>query len=247
MINPATLAADALMNVHINTLYLCDDRGRLVAVNEDGAPLAPLFYMGRTPQGNVWRFRHDLPAVAQAQLDRLCRAEPITQELAPLPQHYAAIRAVIAEFAPQHHQVEYRGPAYWIPESAEGALTAPHGAEVVLLTAEDAYLIPTAFAWMLPLSPTRGIDPVVVTVENGQAVAVCFCARRPGQATEAGVETLPACRGKGYATATVATWAAEVRRRGVLPMYSTAWDNFASQAIARKLGMVLYGEDWSIR
>jgi hypothetical protein len=34
---------------------------------------------------------------------------------------------------------------------------------------------------------------------------------------------------------------------GCIPLYSTSWDNLASQAIARKLQMVLYGEDWSIQ
>lgn len=41
-------------------------------------------------------------------------------------------------------------------------------------------------------------------------------------------------------------WADEVRRQGLIPLYGTTWENLASQRIAHKLGMVLYGEDWSI-
>jgi RimJ/RimL family protein N-acetyltransferase len=53
-------------------------------------------------------------------------------------------------------------------------------------------------------------------------------------------------QGRGYATAAVAGWAVAIRERELLPLYSTSWDNIASQRVARKLGMVLYGEDWSI-
>jgi hypothetical protein len=88
---------------------------------------------------------------------------------------------------------------------------------------------------------------LAAAIAQGSAVAVCFCARRPGLASSAGVETLVAFRNQGYATATVARWAAEVRRLGQLPLYGTSWDNLASQAVARKLKMVLYGEDWSIQ
>jgi hypothetical protein len=44
----------------------------------------------------------------------------------------------------------------------------------------------------------------------------------------------------------VAGWAAAMRQRGVIPLYSTSWANVASQGVARKLGMVCYGDDWSI-
>jgi hypothetical protein len=35
-------------------------------------------------------------------------------------------------------------------------------------------------------------------------------------------------------------------RAGVVPLYSTPWENVASQGVARKLRMVRYGEDWWI-
>jgi RimJ/RimL family protein N-acetyltransferase len=120
-------------------------------------------------------------------------------------------------------------------------------ANVVLISESNAHLLLANFDWALPLAESSGIEPIFIAVKQEQAVAICFCSRRPAQATEAGVETLPEFRGKGYATAVVAAWAAEVSRRGTIPMYSTSWDNLASQAIARKLQMVCYGEDWAIR
>jgi RimJ/RimL family protein N-acetyltransferase len=141
-------------------------------------------------------------------------------------------------------QREFRGPAYWIPEGA--GRDHLRASQVVLISTANAHLVQKSFAWIVPLDPIQEIAPILAAVEQAQAVAVCFCSRRPAQATEAGLETLPAFRGKGYATATVAAWAAEVRQRNCIPLYSTAWENLASQAVARKLGMVIYGEDWSI-
>lgn len=60
------------------------------------------------------------------------------------------------------------------------------------------------------------------------------------------METLPAFRGRGLATAAVACWGRAVQRSGRTALYSTSWENAASRAIAKKLSAVLYGEDWSV-
>jgi len=90
------------------------------------------------------------------------------------------------------------------------------------------------------------IGPVSAAVVNGSAASICYCARLSPLGAEAGVETLEAMRGRGSATAAVAAWATAVRRRGLLPLYSTAWENVASRRVAEKAGAVCYGEDWEI-
>ena len=227
-----------LMELHINTLFRGDPDERLRIVNELDAPPAPRFFMGRTQMGNRWRFRYDLPVDVVQQLERLCQAEPVAADLTSLPRNYQTITAVLHEHAPIQNQ--YRGPAYWVPDT----LQVP--ANVVLISETNAQLLQAGFSWLLPLPQQSVIGPIAAAVAQGIAVAVCFCSRIPGQATEAGVETMDAFRGKGYATAAVAGWAAEVRRVGIIPLYSTSWENHASQAVARKLGMVRYGEDWQI-
>jgi len=83
-------------------------------------------------------------------------------------------------------------------------------------------------------------------IAQGSAVSVCFCSRITPHAAEAGVETLAAFCGKVAATAAAAGWAAAVQQSQRLALYSTSWQNHASQAVAKKLGAVLYAEDWSI-
>lgn len=100
------------MDLHINTAFCCDPEGRLRAVNEPEKPPAPRFYMVRTPAGNHWRFRYDLPAATIQQLDQLCQAEPPSADFARPPQQYAVIKAVLAAQAPlqDEYRVDSPGP-----------------------------------------------------------------------------------------------------------------------------------------
>jgi RimJ/RimL family protein N-acetyltransferase len=61
------------------------------------------------------------------------------------------------------------------------------------------------------------------------------------------VETAEAYRGRGYARKATAVWASALRRDGMLPLYSTSWDNIASQRVAASLGAVRYATNFNIR
>ncbi|HET9222903.1 MAG TPA: GNAT family N-acetyltransferase [Roseiflexaceae bacterium] len=224
-----------LMEIQAETLYRYDADGRMLCVNEPGDPQADRFFMGRTLQGNLWRFRYDLPAAIVEQLEALCRAEPVSAELASPPLHYQAIRAVLQSHAPI--EGEYRGPAYRVPDNVQ----PPAG--ITLIAEANQELLERWFMDWLPVDPDQTVAAVV---EEQAAVAVCFCSRLTDHAAEAGIETAAPFRRRGYAAAAVAGWAAEMRRRGRIALYSTSWDNLASQGVARRLGMRMYGEDWSI-
>lgn len=229
-----------LMKVHAATLFVCDDEGRLRFVREPGNPHAPpRFFMGRTLAGNLFHFRHDLPDDLIENLERLCRGEPVPTDLSSPPRNVEAIRTALQAVASIVR--EERGPAYSIPER----VSAP--GEVVRISKENARVLSTAFPW-LRRRILDGIDvgPVVASLVDDAAVSACYCARLSSSAAEAGVVTSEPLRRRGHATAAVDGWAQAVRERGLLPLYSTTRENLASQAVARKLGMVLYGEDWTI-
>ncbi len=225
-----------LARMQVEALFVHDAQGRLLRVNEqDPGEPAPRFFLARTATGNLWRTRADLPADLSAALVRLAADEPIAADLREPAAHVAEYAALLEQHTPISHTEA--GPAYYLPE-----LDPP--ACAVIITPENANLVEAHF----PYTRTHYAElaPVVVCVADGVAVAVCFSARITAQVAEAGVYTVEAYRGRGYAADTVRGWAAAVRALGRLPLYSTSWDNTASQAVARRLGAVQYGVDLSI-
>ena len=122
---------------------------------------------------------------------------------------------------------------------------SPHlNDEVIPVTTANDDLVRPLFPVLADDLPWR--QPCLALVDDGRLASLCFSARNTPTAAEAGVETLEEFRGRGYAPAVVAAWARAVRREGRIPLYSTSWDNLASRSVARKLGLVLYGADFSI-
>lgn len=223
-----------LMQFHIQALYRHDDTSRMTAINEWRGGTAPRFFLGRTQAGNVWRFRHDVPRDICEALARVCQTEPpaTTQQ----PAHVAAYQCILAKQAPI--QTQWSGSAYWFPHEA-----VPTG-QAVPISAERAHLLAGGLSDWIPDIPHQ--QPFVAVLVEGQAVAVCASVRITAQAHEAGVETLAAYRRQGYATAAVSAWAHLVQKQGALALYSTSFNNAASQKTAARLGLSLYGVGFHI-
>lgn len=116
--------------------------------------------------------------------------------------------------------------------------------DVVPITGQNAEILrPHLEPWLDSTAPDL---LTMAVVEDGRAVAVCSSVRITDVAREAGVETAAGFRGRGYAAKVVAAWAAAVQRIGAIPLYSTSWNNTASQAVARKLGLRMFGADLHI-
>jgi RimJ/RimL family protein N-acetyltransferase len=226
-----------LMAAHARALFTHDARSRLLSVNEPGGGgPAPRLFLGRTRRGNLWRFHADLPEPLAEELEVLCRDEPAGVELPGRPRHAAAFARLLEAHAPVR-EVE-AGPAYCFAEYPEP------GRPTLALTEKDAGMLRGGFEDFIEELP--GWQPFLAFLEGGRAVSVCRSVRITPEAHEAGVETLPEFRGKGYAGDLVAAWALLVRSLGAIPLYSTSWENAASQAVARKLRLAQYGADFHI-
>jgi GNAT superfamily N-acetyltransferase len=218
---------------HVRALFRHDAQARLLSVNEpDGGGPAPRLFIGRTRAGNLWRVRADLPQSLVAELAALARTEPAG--LTGLPRHFAAYTRLLETQAPAGEV--WSGPAYSFSQLPEPSpsLLAISEANAAALSDGFAELVAELPAW----------QPFLGFVVENRVVSVCRSVRITPAAHEAGVETLPEFRGRGYATAVVAGWAGEVRARGALPLYSTSWQNSASQAVAKKLKLVQFGTDF---
>jgi GNAT superfamily N-acetyltransferase len=205
-------------------------------VREPEPQAPPRFMLIRTEQGNVALAGAALPEATASQLLRLAGQEPpLGEPLAP-PHYLDGYLEALKEDGGGGRT--WSGPAFVLPLS-DGP---PEG--TLRITNANAGLLERNFAWAL-----RHLDsynPICAIEEDGAAVSLCFAAREPSAGVEAGVHTVEAYRGRGYAKRVVATWAYEVARSGSLPLYSTSWDNPACRNIAERLGAKLYGVDFSI-
>lgn len=184
----------------------------------------------------MWATHRELDEGMRVELERLCVAEP------PL----AAVRAdraprcreeVLTLLAPA--AAEFRGPSYVLPEHL------PEDRRAREIDAAEVSAYARVFPW-LPEEFSH-VAPVVITFAGAEPAAICHAPRGcTARAAEAGVETRAAFRRRGLGAAAVACWARAVRRRGLLALYSTAWENAASQALACRLGARPYGEVWHV-
>ncbi len=130
------------------------------------------------------------------------------------------------------------GPAWLVPEST----AIPEGIAVTsTLSPDQVRDADQLFA--SDLAPTL---PYAAVVVDGQVASLCSCSRITPDVAEAGLVTVTEHRGRGYAVAATAAWAAAVRETGRLPLYSTSWDNHSSRRVAAKLNLRLYGADFSM-
>ncbi len=225
-----------LAQMHVDALFIHDANEKLVQINEPSPnDPAPRFFLTRTAAGNLWRTRFDLPDDLVVKLEWLATDEPVARDLhAPL-KYAAAYARLLMQHADLQQMVV--GPTFTLPE-----LDAPE--RTIRIIPENAALLGRHFGWLQ--GDLDGYAPIVVVVADDAAVALCYSSRLTTVAGEAGVETEPAYRGRGFAPDAVRGWAAGLRAMGRLPLYNTSWTNHASQAVARKLGGVQFAVDFSI-
>jgi hypothetical protein len=141
--------------------------------------------------------------------------------------------------APNLHVAAMRaGPLYSFPDvlAPSSGCTAINGS--------NSHLLYDSFEEWLP-DVTTG-QPFIAAIDGHRAVAVCVTVGASRMAHCAGVETLAAYRGRGFAAAAVAGWACAVRALGATPFYTPTFDNISSQRVARRLNLPLAGSEFSV-
>ena len=223
-----------LMRLQVRALFTHDSAGRLLRVNEPDDKEAPRFFLGRTPDGNEWRFRHDLDQLTVSKLESLCADVPAGIDRAAPLSDIERFSTVLNAQTPV--QRVWCGPAYHF-----ASIDTAMNAAVVRITRANSETLRANFSdWLDAVEAGRLL---VGFVENGHAVSICCSVRVTAGAHEAGIETAPEHRGKGRGKAVVAAWAKVVNELGAIPLYSTSWDNLESLALAASLGLVQFGSN----
>jgi hypothetical protein len=212
----------------VEAKFQTDERGRLLGS-------APHFYLLRTPQNVICRFHADLADDVVLRLDGLSQRE--RGRPARWQSEYGDYLTALA--ASNLGVVALRaGPLYTFPDEI-----APSGA-FAAIDESNSYLLRNGLEEWLPDIATG--HPIFAAIEGNRAVAVCATVVASQKAHEAGVETLAAYRGKGFAADAVAGWAGAVRALGAMPFYGTTFDNISSQRVAQRLKLVVVASEFSV-
>ena len=215
--------------LHLETLFRIDRRGRIAGTREPDSRRGPVFKLVRGRTHCAWAVRADTPArVAAALQDLAAGEEPVEDGRLP-PRHADRYRALAGATVNS-------GPAFAFPDAI------PEVDGVVFLETVDR-LVRHFPDWSQAEMPGRA--PVATVERDGHAVSVCCCARRSDHAAEAGLDTAVGFRRAGLGARVTAAWATAVRASDRVPLYSTSWTNAASLAVAARLNLVAYADAWS--
>lgn len=217
------------MKLQVSTLFKMNAKGRIAAINEPGGSGGPLLFIGKTSRNTQVYYHEKLTEPAVREVKRNLPGSLEVSELCRVIEKYHAVKKV------------WIGPAYAYIGSA---LPPILDEQIVVLNEENSHLLQPYFKELEDHVTERA--PVVACVKDGHAVSVCCSARMSDRAAEAGLETLASVRGMGLGSQVTAKWIEEVVRSGLVPLYSTSWDNISSQRIAHKLGLHQYGWDFHL-
>ncbi|SMF80758.1 Predicted acetyltransferase [Paenibacillus uliginis N3/975] len=220
---------DQLMQIQASTLYVLDETGRMIRINEPGETDSPALFIGKTHNSMHTYISDRLPEAIAEELNDHIKSSINIVMLCEIIGKYSAVKNV------------WIGPAYAylhsIPPSMEDE-------QVMVINENNAHMLSRHFDH-LTLKLTEHL-PIVGYVWDGQVVSLCCSARISDRATEASLSTVEDFRGRGLAAKVTAKWIGEVLKQGRIPLYSTSWDNLNSQRVAQKLGLHPYGMDFNI-
>ncbi|WP_199620779.1 GNAT family N-acetyltransferase [Paenibacillus alkalitolerans] len=217
-----------LMRVQASTLYVLNNENKIVRINEPAQASAPIFFVGKTRDSNLILVRHDLPQSIVEELTAATIGSFNITDLCRIVEKYKRVKDV------------WLGPAYYFNKN----IKQDTDQNIVVINETNSHLLSEYFDHLTKTLLYR--TPIASYVADGHAVSVCCSARKSNAAAEASLLTVPRYRGMGLAQKVVTKWSNEVYRLGLIPLYSTSWDNLSSQKVAQKLGLIQYGMDFNI-
>ena len=235
--NPRDIEEQLISERH-NLLFRTNAAGELIGANEpaeaDTQP-APAIYIcyakGR------FLLKHGV-GVHESWIKHLKEVLRRLDGIVVVP--YTEIEALIRKSALNHVEIAEIeiGSAFYIPQ------TPATTSDVFEITQWNRDVLEPHFGYT-----HRHLDqlqPCIAKAIGDKAVAICRTVRRSSFGLEGGVDTVSEFRKRGFGTETVAFWASKVWALGLIPCYSTQWENKASLALARKLAMIQYATDISV-
>jgi len=238
-----------LLPLDAATCFDLDAGGHIRAVNSPEGLIPPRLHLARCSSGSVLRLRHDVPDAIARECERLASAEPALGETAAHPIRLDRYVHALATQSPVDRTET--GLVWLIP----GDIDYSHPAPLIrsgtpqgdrLLARFDAEGMPPALVALGFVDTREFWAPWCVALEGNEVASIAFAARLRPEAAEIGVATVPAFRGRGFAAAATAGWAAHPALRRHTLFYSTSREHRSSQRVVERLGLRFLGITLSI-
>lgn len=235
-----------LIEIQVATMFVPAPSGRILRENDPDCSPGPRMYLGGCETGNVLRLRHDVGDETARAIAALAAEEPPLRERDSTPRHLEDYVQLLDAEGPVRERA--LGLVYQLPNDvgAEGGrdltLVKSDTADGDRLVAEFAQggmpqsLVDIGFVAVEEFWP-----PWCVALSEGEIASIAFAARIGPAGADAGVNTVPAFRGRGFAARVTAGWASHPALGGRALCYSTDRTNIASQRVAEKLRLRLLG------
>lgn len=236
-----------LLAIEIDTLWLEDDRNRLLKVQNAQDRPALHLRVGVSTEGWTLAFGSDVPDAVVEELQAAFDVEPPAADPSKPPALFARCKQLLESAL---GDVESSGgPSYVIPTgtsfvSGAALLRSDDEHKERLRTQDLQRLNWSAEEWRQLLDGDLG--PWAFVMNGDRVVSMCHTARLAGNGAEAGTWTDPDYRGRGYAAAATAAWASLFAPGDRHLFYSTGADNLSSQRVAARLNLPLIGWIWRL-
>jgi hypothetical protein len=238
-----------LLAVRVATAFVLNDAGRIAYENAPDRSAGARLYLAGSVSGNVVRIRHDVSDATARALEVLAADEPPLRHPESTPTH-------LDEYV---HVLDAESPVpSWdlgLMWSFAERLNHAHPAQLVTSgTLAGDHLLARLLADGMPpgLAALGFVDigefwaPWCVALHQNEIASIAFAARLGPAAAEIGVATVPPFRGRGFAAAAAAGWAALPALQGRALFYSTQRANASSQRVVERLALRFLGATLSI-
>ncbi|CEJ10319.1 hypothetical protein BN1110_00591 [bacterium YEK0313] len=236
------------MTVHAATLFVRDDRGRIVRENDPDESAGPLAFLAATPDRQSLHLHQMLPDdLARRLAEQLDRAPPWRDPeaepamLSVLSALLAGLRSPLAIERVLIHRLPHR------PASSDGSDVVASGTAAGKALIDGlrrdgmpAHLVAAGFVGL-----TDFWAPWCAVLDEGAIASLAFAARLGRDGAEIGVNTFPGWRSRGLAALATAHWAAHPDLAGKALFYTAAIGNLSSRRVAERLGLDRFG--WGLR
>ena len=240
---------DAL-ETHLATGFVFDEAGRIVRNADPDRGAAPRLYIGGCHTGNRACLRADVGAATARAIEILVDDEPPLDAPDRAPQHVDDYVALLAEEAPiERHGlgVNYCFPSDFAYDDDVHTVGSDAGhAELARLGLTPDRELPAPLVAIGFSTVGRLWAPWCVALHDGEIASLVETVRIGPAGAEAGVNTVPDRRGRGFAAAATAGWAMSPSLGARTRFYSTSATNRSSQRVAARLGLRYIGASFSL-